>query len=55
MENCKTKPLDTKLAGGPTAGVPPTVGSWLKRPDAKRADAFPESPTPPREREDRRR
>jgi hypothetical protein len=55
MENCKTKPLETKLAGVPTAGVPPTVGSWLKRPDAKRADAFSESPTPLSERVDRRR
>jgi len=31
-----------------------TNGSWLKRKDAKRADAFPESPTPPPLREDRR-
>jgi hypothetical protein len=54
MENCKTKPQDCYLKGIPTAN-PNTVGTWLKRKDAKRADAFPEAPTPLREREDRRR
>jgi hypothetical protein len=55
MENSNSKPLDTRLAGIPANNVPNVVGSWLKRPDAKRADAFPEAPTPLREREDRRR
>jgi hypothetical protein len=49
-----SKPQDCYLRGIPTANVPNTVGSWLKRKDAKRADAFPESPTPPPLREDRR-
>ena len=48
-----SKPLDTKLSGI-KCDVPTTNGSWLKRKDPKRADAFPESPTPPPLREDRR-
>jgi hypothetical protein len=55
MENCKSKPQDCYLKGVPTANVPNTVGTWLKRKDAKRADAFEGSPMPLREREDRRR
>jgi hypothetical protein len=55
MENCKTKPVDTKLAGVPANNVPNVVGSWLKRKDAKRADAFEGSPVPLSERVDRRR
>jgi hypothetical protein len=49
-----SKPLDTKLSGI-KCDVPTTNGSWLKRKDAKRADAFPESATPLPERVDRRR
>jgi hypothetical protein len=56
-----SKPLDCYLAGV-KCDVPPSNSSWLKqrsdkRADAvhKRGDAFSESPTPLREREDRRR
>jgi hypothetical protein len=55
MENCKSKPQDCYLKGIPTANVPNTVGTWLKRKDAKRADAFEGSPVPLPERFDRRR
>jgi hypothetical protein len=61
MENSNSKPQDCYLRGVPT-NVPNTVGSWLKRPDTRRADAvrkrgdaFPESATPLPERVDRRR
>jgi hypothetical protein len=58
MENSNSKPLDVSLKGI-KCDVPPSNSSWLKRSDKRadgvRGDAFPESPQPLSEREDRRR
>jgi hypothetical protein len=62
MENSNSKPLDCYLKNIKVPeSATPSNGSWLKRSDKRadafrmRGDAFEESKTPLREREDRRR
>jgi hypothetical protein len=41
-----SKPLDCYIKNIKCENIAPSNSSWLKRPDAKRADAFPESKKP---------
>jgi hypothetical protein len=56
MENSNSKPQDCYIRNIKVPeSATPSNGSWLKRKDAKRADAFEGSPVPLSERVDRRR